>query len=205
MMEKTLNQVENLNNTLRAQRHDFMNHLQVVYSLIEMKEYDEAEKYIDKVFTDIQKVNKVLKTSNPAINALLQAKILFAEKRGIKMNIKVASKLKNLKIPSWEFCRVLGNIIDNAIFALKGNEGERFLTVDIYEDVKMYRFKIENNGPKIPHEIKEKIFETGFTTKGEEGEGMGLAIVKKLLNNYKGDIKVYSDDNITSFEGYIKK
>lgn len=45
-MDATIGQMENLNNTLRAQRHDFLNHLQVVYSLMEMKEYDEASAYL---------------------------------------------------------------------------------------------------------------------------------------------------------------
>ncbi|MFD3158060.1 sensor histidine kinase [Haloimpatiens sp. FM7330] len=205
MMKKSLEQVENLNKTLRAQRHDFMNHLQVVYSLIEMDEYDEAKDYIDKVFNDIQKVNKALKTSNPAVNALLQAKLLYAEKRGINMEISVSSQLKNLKMPSWEFCRILGNIIDNAIFALQDKDKNRVLIVELYEDIKTYRFKIKNNGPQISEHIKEKIFQVGFTTKGDRGEGMGLAIVKELLEKYGGGIELQSDRNITLFQGYIKK
>lgn len=119
MLKNSLGQLEDLNKTLRGQRHDFMNHLQVVYSLMEMEEYFEATEYIEKVFKDIQRINKVLKTSNPAVNALLQAKILYGEKRGIKTEILITSALKDLKVPAWEFCRVLGNIIDNAIYALQ--------------------------------------------------------------------------------------
>ncbi|WMJ79305.1 Spo0B domain-containing protein [Clostridium sp. MB40-C1] len=205
MMKKSLEQVENLNNTLRAQRHDFMNHLQVVYSLMEMEEYSEAQNYIDKVFNDIQKVNKALKTSNPAVNALLQAKLLYAEKRNINMDVDVKSQLKDLNMPSWEFCRVLGNVIDNAIFVLNEKDRNGFLKLELYEDIKSYRFKVKNNGPKIPKDIRSKLFEVGFTTKGEQGEGMGLAIVKELITNYGGDIYVYSDESITVFEGFIKK
>ena len=73
MMKETLKSVEMLNNTLRAQRHDFLNHLQVVYGLIEMDEYEEARNYINKTYKDIQSVSQVLKTASPAINALLQA------------------------------------------------------------------------------------------------------------------------------------
>ncbi|MCY6957243.1 sensor histidine kinase [Clostridium brassicae] len=205
MMKKSLEQVENLNKTLRAQRHDFMNHLQVVYSLMELEEYNEAQGYIDKVFKDIQKVNKALKTLNPAVNALLQAKLLYAEKRGINMEIVVTSQLKGLKIPSWEFCRVLGNMIDNSIFALHEKDKNRLLQVELYEDVKMYRFRIKNNGPEIPKDIRSKLFDVGFTTKGERGEGMGLAIVKQIITNYGGDIYLQSDENVTVFEGWIKK
>ena len=41
-MDETIDAMGQFNNTLRAQRHDFLNHLQVVYSLIEMGEYQEA-------------------------------------------------------------------------------------------------------------------------------------------------------------------
>ncbi|MBV7273592.1 sensor histidine kinase [Clostridium thailandense] len=204
-LKHTLEQLENLNKTLRAQRHDFMNHLQVVYSLMEMEEYLEATEYIEKVFKDIQKVNKILKTANPAVNALLQAKTLYAEKRGIRTEIAITTSFKDLKVPSWEFCRVLGNIIDNAIYALQESKENRIIQIELFEDLKAYGFRIKNNGPVISQEIISKIFKAGVTTKGEKGEGMGLAIVKDILMEYGGDIKVVSDKTVTIFEGWIPR
>lgn len=204
-LKNTLEQLETLNKTLRGQRHDFMNHLQVVYSLMEMEDYPSAGEYIEKVFKDIQKVNKVLKTSNPAVNALLQAKILYAEKRGIKTEIIITSSLDNLKVPSWEFCRVLGNIIDNAIYALQEIEENRMIKIELFEDLKQYGFRIKNNGPAIPEELMKKIFESGVTTKGEKGEGMGLAIVKDILQEYEGDIKVINSNQLTVFQGWVPR
>ena len=104
MLKETLTQVEDLNNTLRGQRHDFMNHLQVVYSLIELNEYQDAQNYLDRVYADIQKVTRVLKTVNPAINALLQAKILDCEKRGIKARMEISFSASGVADPS------LGNV-----------------------------------------------------------------------------------------------
>ncbi len=205
MLKNTLEQLENLNKTLRVQRHDFMNHLQVVYSLMEMEEYYDSREYIEKVFKDIQKVNKVLKTSNPAVNALLQAKILYGEKRGIKTEILITSALQDLKIPSWEFCRVLGNIIDNAIYALQEVKENRIIKIELFEDLKLYGFKIKNNGPEIPKELMKKIFKTGVTTKGEKGEGMGLAIVKDILEEYEGSISVFMEKEFTVFQGMIPR
>ncbi|HPJ20901.1 MAG TPA: Spo0B domain-containing protein [Clostridia bacterium] len=76
-----------LNDKLREQRHDFLNHIQVVHSLIEMKHFDEASQYMEKVYDDIQLVGKVMKTRSPAINALLQVKNNSCEKRGIEFKI----------------------------------------------------------------------------------------------------------------------
>lgn len=204
-IKDTLEKVEDLNRVLRAQRHDFMNHLQVVHGLMEMDEYDDAKDYIEKVFNDIQKVNRILKTSNPAVNALLEAKVIYSEKRGIKTNVNVSSQLKNIKIPGWELCRVLGNLIDNAIYAIQQNGEQGCITIDIYEDLKQYGFKIKDNGPQIQQNIIDKIFEVGFTTKGEKGEGMGLAITKEILTKYGGDIMVTSNKDNTEFEGWVPK
>ena len=203
MLKDTLTRLEDLNKTLRGQRHDFMNHLQVVYSLMEMEEYKEAVNYIDQVYKDIQNVNKVLKTSNPAVNALLQAKLLDCEKRGIKTLLYVTSRLDDLKVPSWEFCRVLGNIIDNAAYALKDKNDEKTIEIRLFEDIKSYVTVIKNNGPEIPVSIINRIFETGFSTKGNEGEGMGLSISKNIIENYNGNIKVKSSSTETEFEIYL--
>ncbi|MGH4126070.1 MAG: sensor histidine kinase [Clostridium sp.] len=205
MLKDTLGQLEDLNKTLRGQRHDFMNHLQVVYSLMEMEEYTEATGYIEKVFTDIQRINKVLKTSNPAVNALLQAKILYGEKRGIKTEIVVTSALEDLRVPAWEFCRVLGNIIDNAIYALQERDENKIIKIELFEDLKTYRFRIKNNGPKICEEWINRVFDTGATTKGDKGEGMGLSIVKEILQKYEGDIEIFSDNEATIFEGWVPR
>lgn len=205
MIKDSLGQVEKLNNTLRGQRHDFMNHLQVVYGLIEMSEYGEATDYIEKVFNDIQKVSAVLKTGNPAVNALLQAKVLFCEKRNIKIEFFITTRLLNLKVPSWEFCRILGNIIDNSIFALREVQENKVIELYLYEDLKNYGFKIKNNGPRILEKDIQKVFEPGFTTKGDMGEGMGLAISKTILEEYGGDIIVHSNEVETVFEGWIIK
>ena len=56
MLQDAMEQLEQLNVTLRGQRHDFMNHLQVVYSLMELGEYGESMKYIERTYDDILSV-----------------------------------------------------------------------------------------------------------------------------------------------------
>jgi sensor histidine kinase regulating citrate/malate metabolism len=205
LLKDTLAQVEDLNRTLRAQRHDFMNHLQVVYSLMEMEEYKDARDYIDRVYNDIQRVGKALKTSIPAVNALLQAKLLTCEKREISANLNASTQLSGLKIPSWEFCRVLGNLIDNAIHTLEEKNDDRHLTIELFEDIKSYSFRISNNGAMIPANLLERIFEAGFTTRADRGQGMGLTIARETLAAYGGSICVKSSESVTVFEGSIPK
>ncbi len=199
LQEKVLNQVEGLNNTLRAQRHDFLNHLQVVYSLMEMDEFKEASNYIEKVYEDIKKVNRVLKTSNVAINALLQAKQMDCEEKGIAFGLKISTTLDKLKVPSWEICRILGNLIDNAIDATEDNKN-KLIQIDILEEVDRYRFIVKNNGRMILQDIQDKVFQPGFTTKGKKGQGMGLAICKEIIDKYGGEVNLESNQTYTVFE-----
>lgn len=201
----TIKYLENLNKTLRSQRHDYLNHIQVIYSLMELEEYDEARNYIEPVYKDIVRVSKALKTSKPAVNALLQAKLQMAEKNKIDMELEIKSDLKHLNVEPWEFCRVIGNIIDNGIFALKLKPDNRYMLVEFMEDLENIKINISNNGDVISKDIIDKIFDEGFTTKGINGEGLGLSIVKEIVENSAGKVIVKSDENRTCFEVTLPK
>ena len=206
-MDDTIDAMGQFNNTLRAQRHDFLNHLQVVYSLIEMEEYGEANDYIEQVYGKITAVSRVMKTANPAVNALLQVKVAACEKEGIAVEVSITSKWEALEatMPDWEMCKVLSNLIDNAVDATEHiPANRRKLTISLAENVKSYTFRVENTGEMIPEEIRDSIFIPGFTTKGE-GHGMGLHIVRRTLQERGGDIAVTSDENTTVFSGHVPK
>lgn len=202
-MDDTIQNMEQFNNTLRSQRHDFLNHLQVVYSLMEMGETKEANAYIEKVYGAITSVSRAMKTANPAINALLQVKLAACEKLHIKADVNIQSSWKDLPIPGWEMCKVLGNLIDNAMDALQEVE-ERSLFITLTEDLHSFRFTVANNGPMIPVKSQKTVFEPGITTKSE-GHGMGLYIVRKTLADRGGDIVLESDATRTEFTGWLPK
>ncbi|MVX63532.1 GHKL domain-containing protein [Clostridium chromiireducens] len=201
----TIKYLEDFNKTLRTQRHDYLNHIQVIYSLMELEEFEEARRYIEPVYKDIVRVSKALKTLKPAVNALLQAKLQMAEKNHIDMELEIKSDLKYLKMEPWEFCRVIGNIIDNGIFALKAKSDNRYMLVEFSEDLDNIRINISNNGDSIPTEIINNIFKEGFTTKNGKGDGMGLTIVKEIVENFSGTVTVTSNYKMTSFEIVLPK
>lgn len=198
-MEESFKNLEALNTTLRSQRHDYLNHIQVIYGLLELKEYEEAKKYLDPVFRDIIRVSKALKTAQPAVNALLQAKLEASEKYGIDMFLDIHSDLKYITIEPWNLCKVLANIIDNAITALADKDKDKRIYVEIGENENYYTFSISNNGPMIPDNQLEDIFKQNYTTKKEEGHGMGLFIVSKIVKEANGIINVTSNEEKTNF------
>ena len=196
---EAMKNLEELNTTLRVQRHDYLNHLQVVYGLIELEEYEEAKKYMEPVFNDIIKVSRALKTAEPAVNALLQAKLQVADKNKVYITLNIKTDLIHLKIEPWELCKVLANIIDNGITALLLKVSERHLIVDIKEEGDYYLFTISNNGPIIASNQLEQIFKSGYTTKEGVDHGMGLYIVERIIESSGGTIDVTSSEEKTSF------
>lgn len=204
-LEESLLNLESLNTTLRAQRHDYLNHFQVIYGLMELGEFEDAMKYLDPVFKDIMKVSKALKTSQPAVNALLRAKMEVAEQSNIDFFLEVRSDLKSISMEPWNLCKALANIIDNSITALSEKEKDKNLYLEIGEDIKSYTFRIYNNGPAISEGQLEDIFKQGFTTKKEQGHGMGLYIVDKIIRESGGTVNVTSNTDKTTFEIVIPK
>ena len=204
-IEETIKNLEELNTTLRTQRHDYINHMQIVYGLLELDEYQDAKEYLEPVFVDIMKVSKALKTSKPALNALLQSKMETARRENIDMFLAVTSDLHRIKIEQWELCKVLANLIDNAITAVTQNEKDRKIHIEIGEDMHNYRFCISNNGPVIPESEQELIFKKGYSTKKDEGHGLGLMIIRQILDNNHGVIELQSSEGKTSFTVLIRK
>ena len=206
MLEEANRQLEDLNGTLRKQRHDFMNHLQVVFSLLELNDPGEAMKYVESVYGDIKRAGSALKTAIPAVNALIAAKRQDCEALGIALVLHIHSGWQGMPVPGWEMCRVLGNLIDNAREALLADEGstDRRIDLTIDETPGAYTFRVGNNGPAIPPQLRRSIFQLGFTTKSN-GHGSGLSIVEEIVKDYGGEIEVESDDSITEFIGSIPK
>jgi K+-sensing histidine kinase KdpD len=81
--------------------------------------------------------------------------------------------------------RVIFNLARNAIDAMP--DGGRFvLSVDREEDDLVFR--CQDNGPGIPPEIHDRLFESFVTSGKKHGTGLGLAIVRKIIDEHKGSV-----------------
>ena len=206
MLESAYAQLEDLNGTLRKQRHDFMNHLQVVFSLMELREFPDAMQYVESVYSDIKRTGSSLKTAIPAVNALIAAKRADCEERGIRLSLAIRSGWQDMPVPGWEMCRVLGNLIDNARDALTEVPGQADRTIELTIDETPGAFTcaVSNNGPAIDPADLPSIFRMGFTTKSD-GHGSGLSIVREIVESHGGAIGVESDETATRFHFTIPR
>ncbi len=81
-------------------------------------------------------------------------------------------------------------MVKNAIFAINNSTNER--NKELVAEVKVvdsfFRISIQDSGDGIAKPLRIKIFEKGFTTKGDEGSGLGLALSQKVLRESGGDL-----------------
>jgi urea ABC transporter urea binding protein len=100
-----------------------------------------------------------------------------------------------------ELNQVWTNLIHNAIQAME-NRGT--LTIDVTQEDQQIKIGITDSGKGIASEVIPKIFEPFFTTKPPgEGSGMGLNIVKKIVEKHQGKIMVESQPGHTKFAVYL--
>lgn len=91
------------------------------------------------------------------------------------------------------------NLIKNALECM---EDQKLKVLKLYSETSpsAYTIIVENNGPEIKGELKRKIFNKFFTTKGKRnGSGMGLSIVKNVLEEHQARIDLESDSSSTKF------
>ncbi len=120
----------------------------------------------------------------------MQVEQLF---RNTEILLKFESASKRLIYADAEkISRVLYNIAKNAKEALKGKGEFLFRSFDENGEVV---FQISDNGPGIPEEIRDRLFESFVTSGKESGTGLGLAIAKKIIDEHEGKIEIKSGKN----------
>lgn len=196
--------LDSLFQSIRAQRHDFNNHMAAVHALITMKAYDDLSKYTANLVEEATTINDILNINCPPIMGLIQAKVAHAANNRIRFKFEVQDfrdiNIKHIKAS--ELVSVLGNLIDNAFEAVLSEIGpSQIPEVKLISktDGNSLIFTVYNNGPKVTEEIKQKIFEPEFTTK-KTGTGLGLHIVGQITKKYDGSLTLdFSNEDGTQF------
>ncbi len=108
----------------------------------------------------------------------------------IKINWEIDKKKNIVWIDPYQMRQVLMNLLNNAVHALKENGSITLTTSESNDDIIL---EIKDNGIGIPKENLGKIFDPFFTTKSfDEGTGLGLFVVHKIVSSLNGKIDVTS-------------
>lgn len=180
---------------MRAQNHEFLNKLNTIYGLLMLQQYDRALKIVSNEVSERQDIISFLMTSvkDPLIAACLLGKVNRAKELHVQLVIDEGSRLDAVldEVKSNHFVPLIGNVIENGVEAARLHSGHNAQVKVSFTNLgKDIVFDIEDNGPGIPVELEEHIFQTGFTSKQGENHGLGLAIVKNALEVLNGQIYI---------------
>lgn len=188
--------------TLRAQAHEFSNRLHTIAGLIELGEYDEVHRYVSRVSArrDQWHTEVTAKIADSSVSALLIAKASLAAEQGVGLRLSESCELGPVgETLSADLVTVLGNLVDNALDALRGHtaDGAGWIEVAVGEADGAVRVVVRDSGPGIAPGIAEEVFRHGFTTKAAEQDGqrgLGLAITRQTCVRRGGTVGVHNAD-----------
>lgn len=184
---------------LRSQRHDFLNHLQVISGLVTLKRHAEIESFVWEIVSEINKETQIVRlVDHVELNALLLSKLKTAEELQVTFNVYADNNLQFGDLSPLDLTRVIGNLVENALLSSADvpDISKRVVTLTIDDMEGSWVFSIKNTLPIIPKELQEKIFERGFTTRGERGQGLGLTNVQEIVHKNKGKLSLVSKEGV---------
>ena len=174
-----------LHDSVRAFKHDFDNIVTTIGGYIRTNDMNGLKDYYVQLEDDCQRVNNLYLLNpeiinNDGIYNLLTKKYQEADSKDIKVNMTFLLDLSNLHMKIYEFARILGILLDNAIEASSECK-EKIINIDFRNDQKNSRqiITIENTY-KDKNVDTEKIFEKGISSK-EKHTGLGLWEVRNLI------------------------
>lgn len=196
LMEKHCDEVQNIYQQMRTMRHDYKNHLQVMKAYLDLGEYDKLSDYISHLNQEVSDIDKVIKTGNVMLDAILNSKISIAQSKNIEVNTKVLLP-PALSVSDYDLCTILGNLLDNAIEACSSqSDGHtRFMRIyigvlkeQLYISVtNSYETKIQKKNGKL-HSTKAS------------NRGFGLMSIDSIVKRCKGYVNRQYDESIFATE-----
>ncbi len=115
-----------------------------------------------------------------------------AAQKGIETSLVVEGEALIASVDRAGLKRVVLNLLTNAIEACP--EGSHVkVKAGLNRSSKQLELTVEDDGPGIPAEAKARLFEAFFTTKGSRGTGLGLALVRKVVEEHHGRVEVKSE------------
>jgi len=183
---------------LRERSHEFMNKLHVILGLLHMKNYAQMEAYILKTANNYQtEVGYLLdKIKSPVIAGFLLSKINRSADCGHHLTISDASFVPDSgnEDQMAVLITVIGNLVENAIDAFS-EQAEGEIHIMLHYQNGWLTCEVSDDGPGIEPEILSRIFDKGFSTKGEN-RGVGLFLLKQQTENLGGGVSVESEPGV---------
>jgi signal transduction histidine kinase len=181
-------------------------HLEVLREKLPDLEPD-SRRHMDVISSEIRRLDRVVQTlvdfTRPVELRLLETDlrrtledvallaIPQANQEGIKLVRDIANEPLNVRIDSDLIKQAVLNVVLNGVQCMSGKPGT--LTLAAYRDESVVNIAVRDEGPGIPAEVRDKIFNLYFTTK-KGGSGIGLAMTYRVMQLHNGSIEFDSRD-----------
>lgn len=197
---------------IRARQHEFDNHISALCNLHYIcKDYDELVQEQSKYAKDVisnNRFHKLLVSGNPVIAGFLYGKLSSIQEHGIEVTYTFHISEFTSKIPVYLVVELVGNLLKNAVEAVKTQQVEKQIHLSCTENENEFCLGVRNRSEKIPLDEIGRFFEKGYSSKGS-GRGLGLYNVKEICEKYGVDIVCdnteIDDKNWFLIELHIKK
>lgn len=188
--EKQLDLMQQSLGSVQIVRHDIKNHMIALKNLNSNKKYTKVDEYVDNIISSVNARTVHSNSENIIIDSILNYKLQTIANMDMELDVDVAVP-KKLSISEYDMTVILGNLIDNAITALKKCSGKKFFSIKINYSKGNVLITLINT---YCGEIKEKNGILLTLKYDEKNHGIGLKSVEEAVNRNNGYIKIHYDD-----------
>lgn len=196
MMERNFAELQNSQNAIHQQVHDFKNHIRTISGLIDSDV--SAKKYIEDLLSVSYTQAQYCHSNNDIINSIINCKVIDAKTQNIPFEHRV-NLYEPLYLSSVDICAILANQIDNALEScVKIQDADkRFVRVEIWQKESFVFFKVTNATNENPFNSKHKLVSTKSNKDGLHG--FGIKNISRAVSAYGGILEnEYKDGQFIS-------
>ena len=192
--KESFKRIEESYNRTRELRHDLKNHIFVLKGIAENGTKEEMLSYLEKMTDAVEEATYVSMSKNSAVDAILNEKLLYAQKNGISTQFDV-TPLDNTKISAMDICIILSNALDNAVEACVKfpKPSDRYIDVKIDDSENEMIISVKNPSTEAP---KRRAGAYISRKKDSDNHGLGLKSIKRTVDKHKGDMLVKYENGI---------
>lgn len=181
--------IRSLHQSVRQLKHDMKNHLMVLASYLNSRDYEAAKTYTSEILDKLNAMHSYIETGNSLLNHILNEKLELARSYGIAVRAEIET-LSFSRMRSIDFSALLTNLLDNSIEASK-NEPDGELLLCIFQERGYDAVSVKN---KIGKSVLKETPELHSTKEEKELHGIGISQIKEIVTAYDGLYDFYEEE-----------